>query len=109
MAARTTAEVEKILSGIWSDVLGVPHVGLDDNFFDIGGDSIYLVDVVTVAQTHGLEFTPVIVFEHPTIRGLAKHLTGCNGESGAMDKLRERAERQRQALGLKPRTPKGDA
>jgi hypothetical protein len=109
MAARTTAEVEKILSGIWSDTLGVPHVGLDDNFFDIGGDSIYLVDVVTVAQTRGLEFTPVIVFEHPTIRALAKHLTCCNGESGAMDKLRERAERQRQALGLKPRMPKGDA
>jgi ubiquinone/menaquinone biosynthesis C-methylase UbiE len=106
---RTTGEVEKLLSGIWTDVLGVAHVGLDDNFFDIGGDSVYLVDVVTVAQTHGLEFTPVIVFEHPTIRGLAKHLTGRNGEAGAMDKLRERAERQRQALGLKPRTPKGDA
>jgi ubiquinone/menaquinone biosynthesis C-methylase UbiE len=107
-AARTSGEVEKLLSGIWADVLGVPNVGLDDNFFDIGGDSVYLVDVVTVAQTHGLEFTPVIVFEHPTIRGLAKHLTGRNGDSGAMDKLRERAELQRQALGLKPRPPKGD-
>jgi hypothetical protein len=40
---------------------------------------------------------------------LAKHLTGGNGDSGMMEKLRERAERQRQALGLKPRTPKGDA
>jgi hypothetical protein len=109
MAGRTTGEVEKLLSRIWSDVLGVPHVGLDDNFFDIGGDSVYLVDVVTVAQTHGFDFTPVIVFEHPTIRGLAKHLTGRNGDESAMDRLRERAERQRQALGLKPRTPKGDA
>jgi ubiquinone/menaquinone biosynthesis C-methylase UbiE len=109
VAPRTASEVEKLLSSIWTDVLGVPHVGLDDNFFDIGGDSVYLVDVVTVAQTFGLRFTPVVVFEHPTIRGLAKHLTGGNGDSGMMEKLRERAERQRQALGLKPRTPKGDA
>jgi ubiquinone/menaquinone biosynthesis C-methylase UbiE len=107
--ARSSADVEKILSGIWTEVLGVASVGLDDNFFDIGGDSVYLVDVVTAAQTHGLEFTPVIVFEHPTIRGLAQHLTGRNSGTGAMDKLRERAERQREALGLKPRTPKGDA
>jgi ubiquinone/menaquinone biosynthesis C-methylase UbiE/aryl carrier-like protein len=96
------ADATAILSAIWKEVLNVDEVGLDDNFFDIGGDSIYLVDVVAMAQERGLTFTPVVVFEHPTIRSLAAHLTSSGRETGAVDKLRERALRQRRAAGLKP-------
>lgn len=93
-------DVENTLRKIWLQVLGIAEVGLDDNFFDIGGDSIYLVDVVELAKDYGLDFTPVTVFEHPTVRSLAKHLAGDKASVGALDKIRERAERQRQALGL---------
>jgi aryl carrier-like protein len=96
------ADATAILSAIWKEVLNVDEVGLDDNFFDIGGDSIYLVDVVAMAQERGLTFTPVVVFEHPTIRSLAAHLTSSGCETGAVDKLRERALRQRRAAGLNP-------
>lgn len=108
-AAQSSDDVEAILSGIWTEILGIRSVGLDDNFFDIGGDSVYLVDVVRLAHDRGLEFTPVIVFEHPTIRALAKHLTSGMFDKSGIEKMRDRALRQRQALGLKPSGPKTGA
>ena len=61
---------EEILAGIWQEVLGVPRVGVHDNFFDLGGDSILSIQIIARAARSGLRFTPKQVFQHQTVAGL---------------------------------------
>lgn len=62
---------EEILAGIWSQVLGARQVGIHDNFFEMGGDSILSIQVVGKANQQGLRVTPRQIFQHPTIAELA--------------------------------------
>ncbi|MEH0420857.1 amino acid adenylation domain-containing protein [Streptomyces sp. B21-083] len=64
---------EEILRGLFAEILGRdPHgVGVDDGFFDLGGDSITSIHLVSRALTAGLRLTPRDVFEQRTIAGLA--------------------------------------
>jgi amino acid adenylation domain-containing protein/non-ribosomal peptide synthase protein (TIGR01720 family) len=64
--------VEEILAGVWSQVLGVKQVGIHDDFFEMGGDSILSIQVVGKANQQGLRVTPRQIFQHPTIAGLAR-------------------------------------
>jgi len=74
-ASRTSAPprtpAEKALADIWSKVLSVRGVGVDDNFFDLGGASIQTVEVADEAQKAGLAVTPEMIFRHQTIAELA--------------------------------------
>jgi amino acid adenylation domain-containing protein/non-ribosomal peptide synthase protein (TIGR01720 family) len=63
--------VEQALARIWAAVLRVPAVGVHDNFFEIGGDSILSIQIVARAQQEGLRLTPRQIFQHPTIAELA--------------------------------------
>ena len=69
VAPATASEVE--LAGIWSRVLGVSRVGVEDNFFALGGDSILTIQVVTLARKAGLNLSPKDLFEQQNLRGLA--------------------------------------
>lgn len=73
-------EVEQTLAAIWADVIGTDKVGVLDNFFDLGGDSILSIQIVARALKIGLEFTPGKLFRHPTIAELADTI-----ESGRLD------------------------
>ncbi|QQQ79078.1 amino acid adenylation domain-containing protein [Saccharothrix sp. 6-C] len=68
-APRTPSE--ELLAGIVADVLGVPSVGVDDNFFAVGGDSISSIQVVTRARKAGLPIAVADVFVHQTVADLA--------------------------------------
>src|SRR5262249_53427951 len=59
------------LAGIWADVLGLEQVGVHDNFFALGGDSIRGIQVVARANRAGLRLTPKYLFQHQTIAELA--------------------------------------
>ncbi|MDF5807095.1 condensation domain-containing protein [Pseudomonas aeruginosa] len=63
--------VERTLAEIWQDLLGVERVGLDDNFFSLGGDSIVSIQVVSRARQAGLQLSPRDLFQHQNIRSLA--------------------------------------
>ncbi|WP_033707510.1 non-ribosomal peptide synthetase [Bacillus mycoides] len=63
---------EKILTTIWKQVLGVKKVGIHDNFFEIGGDSILSIQIISQASQEGLKLTPKQMFECPTIAELAQ-------------------------------------
>ncbi|MEO5730391.1 MAG: amino acid adenylation domain-containing protein, partial [Byssovorax sp.] len=63
--------VEEALAKIWQEVLRLPRVGIHDNFFEVGGDSILTIQVVSRANQAGLRLTPKQLFQHPTIAGLA--------------------------------------
>ncbi len=66
-----SSDLQKALAAIWSDVLGVPHVGVDDNFFELGGDSIISIQVVSRARQAGIRLSPRDVFQYQSVRSLA--------------------------------------
>lgn len=61
---------EEVLAGIWSQVLGNKRIGIDDNYFALGGDSIRSIQVITQAQERGLHLSVNLLFRFPTIRCL---------------------------------------
>ncbi|MDY7096206.1 MAG: amino acid adenylation domain-containing protein, partial [Acidobacteriota bacterium] len=65
-------DAEKALAQAWSEVLGVESVGIHDDFFELGGDSILSIQLTTRARKAGVEINPRLVFENPTIAELAK-------------------------------------
>jgi amino acid adenylation domain-containing protein len=67
-------ETERILVRIWEEVLGRNPVGIADDFFEIGGDSILGIQICGRAQRAGLALTPKLLFEHTTIRDLSHEL-----------------------------------
>ncbi|MET0236256.1 MAG: non-ribosomal peptide synthase/polyketide synthase [Kibdelosporangium sp.] len=72
-------DVERVLAGIWAEVLGVARVGIEDNFFGLGGDSILSIQVVSRARQAGLKLMSKDVFLHQTISRLAKVTTTVAG------------------------------
>ncbi|MBY8883645.1 non-ribosomal peptide synthase/polyketide synthase [Streptomyces sp. PTM05] len=64
-------ETERVLAAIWAELLGAERVGVDDNFFMLGGDSILSIQVVSRARAAGLALTPRDLFRHPTVASLA--------------------------------------
>ncbi|WP_168211427.1 non-ribosomal peptide synthetase [Actinosynnema sp. ALI-1.44] len=69
VAPRTAAERE--LTGIWADVLRIDQVGVHDDFFELGGDSIISIQVVSRAKDAGLRLTVKDIFVHKTVARLA--------------------------------------
>jgi amino acid adenylation domain-containing protein len=63
--------VEEVLAGIWSEVLGIEQVGINDNYFAVGGDSIRSLRIISLARQRGMEFSLQQLFRHQTIAELA--------------------------------------
>jgi glycopeptidolipid biosynthesis protein len=80
-----SSAVEEILAGVFAQVLGVDRVGVDDSFFELGGDSILSMQVVARARAAGLQFRPRDVFVEQTVGGLARVAGAFGGESVAAD------------------------
>jgi amino acid adenylation domain-containing protein len=69
---------ERLLSEIWSKVLGVERVGVKDNFFELGGDSIMSIQIAARANREGLRLAPMDIFRHPTIAELSVTLSAAS-------------------------------
>ena len=69
-------ETEKALCAIFAEVLGVERVGATDSFFDLGGSSLMVTNVMVNAEKQGLHFAYSDVFSHPSARALAAFLKG---------------------------------
>jgi amino acid adenylation domain-containing protein len=66
-----------VLSRAWREALGVDAVRADENFFDLGGDSLKAIVLVErIRQVLGVTLSPVSVFEHPTIERMIRQLDG---------------------------------
>ena len=63
--------VEEVLVEIWTQVLKRPQIGIHDNFFEHGGDSIISIQVTAKANQHGLQISPKQIFQQQTIAELA--------------------------------------
>ena len=68
--------VEEILAGLAAGVMGLPAIGVLDNLFELGIDSVLIIQLVTRARAAGLNVDPALLFRHPTIAGLAGAIGG---------------------------------
>ncbi|MDG4857632.1 amino acid adenylation domain-containing protein [Streptomyces sp. T-3] len=98
-AAVTTARgpstpAEELLCELFADILGLPQVGVDDSFFELGGDSIVSIRLVARARARGLSISARDVFRHKTVAQLAGHARektpkrGTSGQRKATDPAR---------------------
>jgi len=105
---------ERRIAEIWQRLLGVEQVGMHDNFFDLGGNSLLGLQVVAeIGRELGVEVAPVTLFESPTVAALARQLAlpeaaesaepGPRTAAGEIEerrrRLRRRGEAGRQAAG----------
>jgi natural product biosynthesis luciferase-like monooxygenase protein/amino acid adenylation domain-containing protein/non-ribosomal peptide synthase protein (TIGR01720 family) len=67
-------DTEERLVAIWQELLGVSRVGINDSFFELGGDSIICIQLVSRASRYGMVLHPQDVFEHQTIAALSARL-----------------------------------
>jgi aspartate racemase len=93
------SELERTVAQLWQRILKVANVGLDDNFFDLGGDSLLLVAVHSNLQKILQTEIPLTdLFEFATIRKLAQHLGNAESKTASLYDAQQRARRQRQAF-----------
>ena len=87
--------IEEILAGIYAQVLGLERVGVDDSFFELGGDSILSMQVVARARAAGVLCRPRDVFVEQTVARLARVAGVADGEGSEVD----------EGIGQVPATP----
>lgn len=103
-SAGSLAPTEATVAEVWSQVLGLATVRAQDNFFDLGGHSLAMIQVHTALKKHyGADLAMVKLFEYPTVAGLAKYLdrqrAAVSSEEPAANQAdKKRAEARKQAL-----------
>ncbi len=97
--AAPQGEMETLLARLWRSTLRRDLVGIDDNFFDLGGDSLLLTALHRELERELRRVIPITdLFQFPTIRTLAAHLNPAPANGGAEDRIAARAQRQRAVL-----------
>ncbi|MFI6641776.1 amino acid adenylation domain-containing protein [Streptomyces sp. NPDC050504] len=99
-APRTPAE--EVLCGLYAEVLGLERAGADESFFELGGDSISSIQLVSRARANGLHFSPRDVFGHRTPEALAAL---AEGAGDAADQEAAPAAVESDGVGEVPLTP----
>lgn len=95
----TGTALEQGIVRIWREVLQMPAVGLDQNFFDVGGNSINLVQIhERLQRLLEREFSITDLFAHSTVRALAGHFAPKDASASPISVGAVRAQRQRDAL-----------
>ncbi len=93
-------DTERALLSIAQRVLQVDDIGIHQNFFDIGADSVQMVQVLNeVRKTFDREAPITEIFRHPTISSLAASLAGEDPAASTLDQAAERAARRRASRG----------
>lgn len=96
-ASASADRMEALITGVWCEVLGVGSVGRDQNFFDLGGNSLLAIrSRERIRQASGLEFPLVEMFRFPTVALLARFLSGAS--AAAPDDSLERGRTRRASM-----------
>jgi len=94
IAPQTTAETQ--LANLWCELLQLEEVGIDDSFFDLGGNSLAVVRMVSQCHTRfGHEIPAIKVFQYPTISKLAEFLQSSEPRADFLTQAEIRAHHQR--------------
>ncbi len=106
--AAAGSATEREIAAVWERVLGTGRVGVDDNFFDLGGNSLLGLQLVTELNRElGLDLAPVTLFDAPTVGALARRVRPAAGAAegggapvrGEAEVLAERRTRLRRPAG----------
>jgi acyl carrier protein len=94
--------MERLVADVWRETLGLEAVDRQDNFFDVGGHSLLLVQVCSRLEARlGRRIELVTLFRFPSIASLAEHLTASQAPRAELAQVQrnaaERASRQQQA------------
>ncbi|MEO9237085.1 MAG: condensation domain-containing protein, partial [Jatrophihabitantaceae bacterium] len=81
------SETERVLSTLYAEVLGLERIGVDDDFFAIGGDSIRSIQVASRAAAQGIPVTPRAIFQHRSVTELAAMIDAGKRDSTALAEL----------------------
>jgi acyl carrier protein len=93
-------DLEARIAKIWQEVLKLPQVGALDNFFDLGGHSLLIVQVLSrVREALGRHLPMTDLFRFPTIRALARHLASGGDDEAALAASQDRGAARRESLG----------
>jgi amino acid adenylation domain-containing protein len=99
-----SSELEKAIANIWQETLDVEKVGIDDNFFDLGGHSLLLLEVnQKLRQSLQRDLSVVEMFQNPTISSLVKYLT--QNDKDAFVAIRDRTKQRIQAMRKRQKEP----
>ncbi len=91
-------KLEKRIAEIWSTILNINNIGIDDNFFDLGGHSLLIIRVHNqIEKMIDKKIEVVDLFRYPTIASLAEFINSDDSENNIIDKAAERAENQKKA------------
>ena len=97
-------QTERAIAGIWESLFGITQVGIHDNFFDLGGDSLLLVQVqAKIRESLNVNLSVAEMFQHPTIEALAQRLGRPVPDSTRIEAAQDRAQLQRAALARQQR------
>ncbi|HEX2937740.1 MAG TPA: SDR family NAD(P)-dependent oxidoreductase, partial [Ruminiclostridium sp.] len=94
-------DIEKKLVNIWEDVLSIDKVGIHDDFFALGGDSLLLIQLhSTLKENFETDFAVVDLYKYNTVALLAKYLSGGNAEDEqpAFEEVNSRVNKQRELM-----------
>jgi len=97
-------EIEQVILNVWQEILGIDQLGIQDNFFDLGGNSLVGLKVISrLKKELNLEIPLVALFEGPTVSALARVVSKDRSEAPAGEESRGRGERRRERLRVKQR------
>jgi len=92
-------ELESMIASVWTDVLHLEQVGVDDNFFDLGGHSLLVVQAHRKLREQAPQpISLTDLYRYPTIRGLAGRLSSDKPDGEAVKQSSARGEKRRQAM-----------
>ena len=95
-------EIEEAIAVVWQDMLNIEKVGVTDNFFDLGANSLLMVQANNrLNQKLDQKVSLVRMFRYPTVASLAAHLSGESNESASLDKASSRGAQRKKALGAR--------
>ncbi|BDI19702.1 hypothetical protein ANSO36C_55040 [Nostoc cf. commune SO-36] len=93
------SEMERAIARVWQEVLHVDNVGINDNFFDLGGHSLLIVQVNNQLRAIFQQDIPIVtMFQNPTIYSLAQHLSQKTEDKSIFEPTRDRANKQIEAI-----------
>ena len=94
-------EAESIIATIWQQLLGLEMVGVHNNFFDIGGNSLLMVQVLSKLREAFNRDIPIVdIYQYPTVSSLAEYLTHAEIESSSLQEVRDRVEVRTKSINI---------
>ncbi len=79
--------LQAALLNVWADVLGIEKIGIQDDFFELGGDSVLATQVASrLRDLFRMDLPPIVMFEAPTLEQLANYMIANEARPGLAEK-----------------------